>query len=111
MGTREESADHLNAEHVKLADKLSNLSDLAAPGGVPVGWTAARVQEYFVWGARVVEGAFSPDRACCSPINRPRSLAGCKDANPGLASQLDALFRTATFEHEGKVYKCHPSYP
>lgn len=46
-------------------------------------------------------------RSCYSPLT---SLAGCKDANPGLASQLDTLFRTATFEHEGKVFKCHPSY-
>lgn len=34
----------------ELADKLANLTDLTTD--VPVGWTTARVQEYFVWAKR-----------------------------------------------------------
>lgn len=34
---------------IKLADKLSNLSDLASPAGAPAGWTPERVQGYWVW--------------------------------------------------------------
>lgn len=42
---------------IKLADKLSNLSDLArvqpegrmSPAGAPKGWTPERVQGYWVW--------------------------------------------------------------
>ncbi|XP_062845911.1 guanosine-3',5'-bis(diphosphate) 3'-pyrophosphohydrolase MESH1 [Trichomycterus rosablanca] len=42
------------AKLVKLADKLYNLRDLNRC--TPVGWTAERVQEYFVWAAQVVKG-------------------------------------------------------
>jgi guanosine-3',5'-bis(diphosphate) 3'-pyrophosphohydrolase len=38
---------------VKLADKLSNLRDLLV--SAPLGWSAARVREYFAWSARVVD--------------------------------------------------------
>ncbi|KAM4678491.1 guanosine-3',5'-bis(diphosphate) 3'-pyrophosphohydrolase MESH1 [Discoglossus pictus] len=39
---------------VKLADKLYNLRDLNR--GTPQGWTEQRVQEYFKWAAKVVNG-------------------------------------------------------
>ncbi|XP_048886575.1 guanosine-3',5'-bis(diphosphate) 3'-pyrophosphohydrolase MESH1 [Brienomyrus brachyistius] len=42
------------AKLVKLSDKLYNLRDLNRC--TPVGWTAERVQEYFVWAAEVVRG-------------------------------------------------------
>lgn len=42
------------AKLVKLADKLDNLSDLL--GATPVGWGADRVETYFAWAGRVVDG-------------------------------------------------------
>uniref|UniRef100_A0A9J7ZCY0 Guanosine-3',5'-bis(diphosphate) 3'-pyrophosphohydrolase MESH1 n=1 Tax=Cyprinus carpio carpio TaxID=630221 RepID=A0A9J7ZCY0_CYPCA len=42
------------AKLVKLADKLYNLRDLNRC--TPTGWTAERVQEYFVWASRVIKG-------------------------------------------------------
>ncbi|KAM3877232.1 guanosine-3',5'-bis(diphosphate) 3'-pyrophosphohydrolase MESH1 [Diretmus argenteus] len=42
------------AKLVKLADKLYNLRDLNRC--MPTGWTAERVQEYFVWASQVVRG-------------------------------------------------------
>lgn len=51
-----EHAPHCShqAKLVKLADKLYNLRDLNRC--TPTGWTAERVQEYFVWAAEVVRG-------------------------------------------------------
>ncbi|XP_041812170.1 guanosine-3',5'-bis(diphosphate) 3'-pyrophosphohydrolase MESH1 [Chelmon rostratus] len=51
-----EHAPHCShqAKLVKLADKLYNLRDLNRC--TPVGWTAERVQEYFVWACEVVKG-------------------------------------------------------
>lgn len=59
------------AKLVKLADKLYNLRDLNRCK--PQGWTDERVQEYFLWAAKVVEG-----------------LRGSNDVMEG---QLDALFK------------------
>lgn len=42
------------AKFVKLADKLYNLRDLERE--TPVGWTEARVQQYFEWASKVVAG-------------------------------------------------------
>lgn len=42
------------AKHVKLADKISNLRDLAA--SPPPDWTLERRQEYFDWAKRVIDG-------------------------------------------------------
>ncbi|KAF5270475.1 hypothetical protein FQA39_LY08353 [Lamprigera yunnana] len=42
------------AKLVKLADKLYNLRDLEH--AVPKGWTGQRVEEYFSWSKKVVEG-------------------------------------------------------
>ncbi|XP_071941359.1 guanosine-3',5'-bis(diphosphate) 3'-pyrophosphohydrolase MESH1-like [Antedon mediterranea] len=42
------------AKLVKLADKLYNLRDLERC--TPVGWTRERVDDYFVWAGRVVDG-------------------------------------------------------
>ncbi|XP_029353642.1 guanosine-3',5'-bis(diphosphate) 3'-pyrophosphohydrolase MESH1 [Echeneis naucrates] len=51
-----EHAPHCShqAKLVKLADKLYNLRDLNRC--TPVGWTAERVQQYFVWASEVVKG-------------------------------------------------------
>jgi len=75
------------ARNVKLADKLSNLTDLTQ--NVPVGWTSERVQEYFEWAKRVTDQ--------------------CADANLGLAGELETLYKDAYFMHEGQRLKCHPS--
>ncbi|MBN3316877.1 MESH1 pyrophosphohydrolase, partial [Atractosteus spatula] len=50
-----EHAPHCShqAKLVKLADKLYNLRDLNRC--TPSGWTAERVQEYFLWAAEVVK--------------------------------------------------------
>ena len=42
------------AKLVKLADKLYNLRDLEI--SAPVGWSEQRVNEYFEWSKKVVEG-------------------------------------------------------
>ncbi|TNY22003.1 hypothetical protein DMC30DRAFT_362478 [Rhodotorula diobovata] len=87
-----DSAPHKSdgAKHVKLADKLSNLTDLMSPEGRPAGWSVKRIQEYFIWAKRVT------DR--------------CIDVNPGLGAQLEELYKSATFVHSGKTFKCHPDY-
>ncbi|GAA5838279.1 hypothetical protein JCM9279_003186 [Rhodotorula babjevae] len=87
-----DSAPHKSeqAKHVKLADKLSNLTDLMSPEGRPAGWSVKRIQEYFIWAKRVTDG--------------------CVDVNPGLGAQLDEIYKSATFEHGGKTYPCHPHY-
>lgn len=59
------------AKLVKLADKLYNLRDLNT--STPVGWSAERVQEYFVWAAEVVKGL--------------------KGTNSALEQKLDELFK------------------
>lgn len=43
-----------DAKIVKLADKLYNLRDLEKQ--TPVGWSEERVQEYFIWSSKVVQG-------------------------------------------------------
>ncbi|GAA5969224.1 hypothetical protein JCM11641_007515 [Rhodosporidiobolus odoratus] len=87
-----DSAPHKSdeAKHVKLADKLSNLTDLISVEGRPKGWSVARIQEYFVWSKRVTDS--------------------CKHVNPGLGDQLEELYKTGTFVHGGKSFKCHPTY-
>lgn len=42
------------AKLVKLADKLYNLRDLEI--AAPEGWSEQRVQEYFAWSAKVIDG-------------------------------------------------------
>ena len=69
------------AKLVKLADKLYNLRDLIRQ--TPEGWTEQRVQEYFVWAAKVVRGL--------------------RGSNNFMEDALDALFKernidTATLE-------------
>ncbi|XP_064388037.1 guanosine-3',5'-bis(diphosphate) 3'-pyrophosphohydrolase MESH1-like [Halichondria panicea] len=44
----------IKARLVSYADKLYNLRDLCI--STPEGWTQERVQEYFVWSAKVVGG-------------------------------------------------------
>ncbi|GAA6059878.1 hypothetical protein JCM10212_007083 [Sporobolomyces blumeae] len=78
------------AKHVKLADKLSNLTDLISESGRPAGWSVSRVQEYFVWAKKVTDQ--------------------CVSVNPGLGRQLDDLYKDAEFVQDGRKYKCHPTY-
>ncbi|KAM9766037.1 guanosine-3',5'-bis(diphosphate) 3'-pyrophosphohydrolase MESH1 [Menidia menidia] len=59
------------AKLVKLADKLYNLRDLNRC--TPTGWTAERVQEYFVWACEVVKGL--------------------RGTNPALEEKLEELFK------------------
>ncbi|KAM9366624.1 guanosine-3',5'-bis(diphosphate) 3'-pyrophosphohydrolase MESH1 isoform 2-T2 [Symphorus nematophorus] len=68
-----EHAPHCSrqAKLVKLADKLYNLRDLNRC--TPVGWSAERVQEYFVWASEVVKGL--------------------RGTNSALEEKLDELFR------------------
>ncbi|XP_028433279.1 guanosine-3',5'-bis(diphosphate) 3'-pyrophosphohydrolase MESH1-like [Perca flavescens] len=68
-----EHAPHCSgqAKLVKLADKLYNLRDLNRC--TPAGWTAERVQEYFVWACEVVKGL--------------------KGTNSALEARLEELFR------------------
>ncbi|XP_069031158.1 guanosine-3',5'-bis(diphosphate) 3'-pyrophosphohydrolase MESH1 [Embiotoca jacksoni] len=68
-----EHAPHCSrqAKLVKMADKLYNLRDLNRC--TPVGWTAERVQEYFVWASEVVKGL--------------------KGTNPVLEEKLGELFK------------------
>lgn len=48
------------AKLVKLGDKLFNLRDLNRV--TPEGWTEERVNEYFQWSYRVVEGLKGTNR-------------------------------------------------
>lgn len=48
------------AKLVKLADKLDNLRDLERIA--PIGWSTERVEEYFQWSKRVVDGLRGTDR-------------------------------------------------
>jgi len=58
------------AKLVKLADKLYNLRDLEV--GTPKGWSEERVQNYFEWASKVVEG--------------------CRGSNAKIEEELDKLF-------------------
>lgn len=55
-------APHMSrgAKLVKLADKLYNLRDLQQ--ATPVGWSEARVHEYFEWAAKVAAGLRGTNR-------------------------------------------------
>uniref|UniRef100_A0A3Q3X7U7 Guanosine-3',5'-bis(diphosphate) 3'-pyrophosphohydrolase MESH1 n=1 Tax=Mola mola TaxID=94237 RepID=A0A3Q3X7U7_MOLML len=68
-----EHAPHCShqAKLVKLADKLYNLRDLNRC--TPVGWSAERVQDYFVWACEVVKGL--------------------RGTNAALEEKLEGLFR------------------
>jgi len=83
-----ETAPHksFKAKQVKLADKLHNLRDMQR--AIPVGWTKERVQEYYVWAKKVVNG--------------------CRGVNSSLEQQLDAIFENGTLTYKGEVIKCHP---
>jgi guanosine-3',5'-bis(diphosphate) 3'-pyrophosphohydrolase len=50
-----EHAAHISksAKLVKLADKISNLSDMAT--SPPAGWSLTRKREYFDWAKRVID--------------------------------------------------------
>jgi len=47
------------AKLVKLADKISNLRDIAA--SPPASWSLARQQEYFEWAKAVIDGVRGAD--------------------------------------------------
>lgn len=59
------------AKLVKLADKLYNLRDLER--STPSGWSEQRVQEYFEWSKKVVDGL--------------------KGTNAALETNLDTIFK------------------
>ena len=67
-----EHAPHTSrrARLVKLADKLYNLRDIER--AVPEHWTPERVEDYFRWSARVVQGM--------------------RGTNTAMEEQLDVLF-------------------
>jgi len=58
------------AKMIKMADKVSNLRSLAS--SPPAHWDAERIQAYYHWAARVVEG--------------------CRPANEQLAAKFDAAY-------------------
>lgn len=76
----------MEAKCVKLADKLYNLRDLIRC--VPEGWTKERVQEYFSWAKRVING--------------------CRGVLPKVEAELDNLFEHGTFKYQGQTFKCIP---
>jgi guanosine-3',5'-bis(diphosphate) 3'-pyrophosphohydrolase len=61
------------AKMIKMADKVSNLRSLAS--SPPAHWDAERIQAYYHWAARVVEG--------------------CRPANEQLAAKFDAAYQAA----------------
>ncbi|KAI9294569.1 hypothetical protein K502DRAFT_316832 [Neoconidiobolus thromboides FSU 785] len=76
----------VKAKHIRLADKLYNLTDICRC--VPIGWTVARVQEYFVWAKNVIDG--------------------CSNTNAQIEDKLTHLFKTATFTLGNQSYPCLP---
>lgn len=64
----ERAPPETSPQMIKMADKISNLRSLAS--SPPTDWSTERIAEYGAWAARVV--------------------AGCRNANAGLASQFDA---------------------
>ena len=88
----------LGARLVKLADKLSNLRDLAAPQGWPVGWSAARVKEYFAWAARVVHelrGTNAPLEAALDAVFAQQRAAEQAEADSAAAAAAVAAAAAA----------------
>lgn len=71
------------AKLVKMADKLYNLRDIQR--AVPEGWTKERVEEYFAWSKKVLDGA--------------------RGTNPGLEDAIDRVMQ-GVFVFEGKTYPC-----
>lgn len=71
-------------------------------------------QEYFVWSQQVT--ARKPSLPSFLSFHRsPSSLlaslfTACAHVNPGIAAQLEELYKTGMFLHSGKTYKCHPNY-
>jgi guanosine-3',5'-bis(diphosphate) 3'-pyrophosphohydrolase len=63
----------LRAKHVKLGDKICNVTDLAHDP--PRGWDETRQREYLDWTEQVV--------------------AGCRDANPELEARYDEVLAYA----------------
>ena len=75
-----EHAPHMSheAKQIKLADKISNVRDVAdCP---PTGWSTERRREYVEWGEKVV--------------------AGLRGANPALEAHFDSLVERARREIE-----------
>ncbi|XP_067136274.1 guanosine-3',5'-bis(diphosphate) 3'-pyrophosphohydrolase MESH1 [Centruroides vittatus] len=62
------------AKLVKLADKLSNLRDLER--ATPIGWNEKRVQEYFIWASKVVEGLKGTNERLEMLLNKCFQLRG-----------------------------------
>lgn len=62
----------LQARHIKLADKISNVQDMVA--SPPKDWPLARRQDYLAWTEQVV--------------------AGCRGVNPALEALYDQVLAT-----------------
>ncbi|KAJ9100570.1 hypothetical protein QFC21_003614 [Naganishia friedmannii] len=74
------------AQQVKLADKMHNLKSIREDP--PVGWTARRCQEYFIWARNVT--------------------ISCYQALPLIEIAFDDMYENQHFVLNGKIYKCHP---
>lgn len=82
-----EHAKHLSKEAtlVKMADKLSNLTDLT--NRKPEGWSDERVRGYFIWAHRVIE------------------MMNDEYKNVLLLKQLDHIFKTHMTLNEESVIR------
>jgi guanosine-3',5'-bis(diphosphate) 3'-pyrophosphohydrolase len=68
------------AKLVKLADKLYNLRDLTR--ATPVGWSEARVHEYFKWASRVCCGLIGTHALLEAKVNQVLSPHNVSIENP-----------------------------
>lgn len=64
----------VDAKHIKLADKISNMGEVAPDE--PPNWTPERRREYLKWAERVI--------------------AGCRGVNPGLEQLFDEVLAERT---------------
>ncbi|TIA92942.1 hypothetical protein E3P99_00375 [Wallemia hederae] len=74
----------IEAQQVKLADKLYNLRDLQRCP--PPDWTVHRIKEYYTWARNVT----------CQ----------MRQASEPLSRLLDDVYANGTFEKDGVKYKC-----
>jgi len=79
---RESSSD---TKLIKMADKMHNLTDLTKVQ--PTGWDEKRVQGYFVWSKKVIDG--------------------CRGTNEMLENMLDSLL-DGKFTLNNQEYDCIP---
>lgn len=75
-----------SAKVVKLADKLHNLTDLIT--NPPLHWSESRIQGYFVWAHKVIEGL--------------------RGTNAPLEEALDLVFDGQCFRQDGSSFNVLP---